>query len=279
MDAGAPRSDPPPAPGGPWAPFALAVVVLVLAVTSQYFVPAAWPASRRVYGSFVGDLLIVYGIPIVAFALLVGVGPLRHWRANLGEATAQGLGWYGAMGLLALLVFIVSAAVYLAVDPGALKLLERTNPALEAARGDPWFFVGFAFVVGAIEETIFRGWVFGYWASRVRGWVTPAILSSALFAALHLYYGTTYGLAAPLIFPMLFLLGFAFAASYRSSGGNLVVPAALHGSYDAASYLTLISVSAGLAVRYGSILLGALVGLLYYLNRLPPSEDAPSLPP
>ena len=256
------------------ARYAIGVVVLVLAIASQYFVPETVPGARLVYGTLLGDVLVVYVLPIAVFAACVGAGPLRGWRANLGPAAAAGLGWYGCLRLLALLVTVVLAAVYLAVDPGALKLLERPNPALTQAAGDPWFYVGFSFVVGAFEETLFRGWVFGFWVQRNRAaWVVPALLSSALFAGVHIYYGTTYGAAAPLIFPTLFLIGFAFAATYRTSGGNLVVPALLHGANDAAAYLTLISLAVGTAISWGVALVGALVGLVYYLATSARSDE------
>jgi membrane protease YdiL (CAAX protease family) len=265
-----------PSPAGPGvgdrrarARYAVGVAVVVGAIASQYVVPAIWPASLLVYGSLAGDVAIVYGIPIVAFALLVGADPIRNWAAHLRQAAVEGPGWYGVMGLLAVLVTFVLALVYVAFDPHALQLLERPNPALRAAAGDPWFFVGFSFVIGALEETIFRGWIFGFWRGRTPSWLAPAILSSALFAALHIYYGTTYGIAAPLIFPTLFLLGFAFAATYRATGGNLVVPAALHGAYDAAAYLTLVSLAAGTDLHWGLLLGGALVGLVGTLGRRP----------
>ncbi len=247
--------------------YAVGIVVVVAAITSQYVVPVLWAPSRLVYDNLAGDVAVVYGIPIVAFALLVGAAPLRTWSSRPRQAAVEGPGWYGVMGLLAFLVTLVLAIVYEVVDPHALQLLDRPNPALRAAAGDPWFFVGFSFVVGAFEETIFRGWIFGFWRGRTASWLPPAILSSALFAGLHIYYGTTYGIAAPLIFPTLFLIGFAFAATYRSTGGNLVAPAALHGANDAAAYLTLISLTAGTDLHWGLLLGGALVGLVGTLGR------------
>ncbi len=245
--------------------YGIGLGVLVLAIVSQYFVPESWPASRGVYGSLAGDLAIVYGIPIVALAFLVGSGPLRRWAANLRPATVLGLSWFGAMAWLGLAITLVLGIVYAIVDPAALKLLSRPNPALEQAIGDPWLYVALSFGVGACEETIFRGWVFGFWVGRTRSWVVPAVLSSVLFAGVHLYYGTTYGAAAPLIFPTLFLLGFGFAATYRASGGNLVVVALLHGAYDATAYLTLVSPLAGNGARYLLLGVAGIVGLVYYV--------------
>jgi len=257
---------PPPASGTSIPRYALAVGITVFVIASQYFVPELWPGARVVYGTLLGDLLLVYGVPSLAFLVLVGPGPLRHWNQRLSLATLEGLQWYGIASLAALLVVIFLTIAYLVVDPGALDLLQRANPALEQAVGDPWFFVGLSFVVGAVEETIFRGWIFGFWAAREGSWLVPAVWTSALFAGVHVYYGTTYGAAAPLIFPTLFFAGFGFAAAFRFSGGNLVVIALLHGVFDASAYLTLVNLEVGVAVRYGVILAGLLVAFLVYVR-------------
>jgi membrane protease YdiL (CAAX protease family) len=256
---------PPPPPSGPSVGgYAVAVAITVFVILSQYFVPEGLPATRVVYGSLAGDLALVYGVPILAFLTLVGTGPLRHWRDRMGLATLEGLQWYGVTSILALAVVFALTVVYLLVDPGALQLLSRANPALEQATGDPWFFIALSFLVGFAEESIFRAWTFGFWLARGGGWLAPAVATSVLFAGVHLYYGTTYGVAAPLIFPSLFLLGFAFAATYRATGGNLVVIALLHGVYDASAYLTLVNLDAGEGLRYGLVLVGAVVAVLVY---------------
>jgi membrane protease YdiL (CAAX protease family) len=260
----------------PLGRYCLGVVITVVAILSQYFVPPSFAPARSLYDNLPGDLFVVYGIPVIAFSVLVGAGPLRNWAGRMGTATIQGLRWYGALSLLALVITLLLVIVYDAVDPSALQLLNRPNPALTQAAGNPWFWIGFSFVVGAFEETIFRGWIFGYWQHRAAGWVGPALGSSAIFAAVHLYYGTTYGLAAPLIFPSLFLIGFAFAATYRASDGNLVVVALLHGAFDAAAfYYAFINPTGGLIFRYAPILVGGLIALVYYLKR----EDPAKLPP
>jgi membrane protease YdiL (CAAX protease family) len=267
--AGSPTSPPTAVPTAEvsLARYGLGVAITVAAIVSQYFVPQTWSPAQAIYGNLPGDLFVVYGIPVIAFALLVGPGPLRNWAGRMGLASVEGLGWYGVLSLLALLVLVAMAVVYEAVDPAALQLLNRPNPALTQAAGDPWFWIGFSFVVGAFEETIFRGWIFGFWRDRTTGWVLPAIGTSALFAGVHLYYGVTYGAAAPLIFPGLFLTGFAFAAAYQRSGGNLVVVALLHGASDATAFATLINENAGVGLHYLLIFVGALVGLVYYLSR------------
>ncbi len=269
------------------------VAITVLAIVSQYFVPQTVPTARVLYDNLPGDLFVVYGVPVVAFAFLVGAGPLKNWGQNLGRAAWQGLRWYGLLTALALVIVIVLAVVYEFVDPSALGLLNRPNPALQQATGDPWFFVGFSFVIGAFEETIFRGWIFGYWRDRSGGWFVPATWTSVVFAAVHLYYGATYGAAYPLIFPTLFLFGFAMAATYRFSGGNLVAPALLHGANDATAFLTLISTELGVVLHYLVILVGLIIAVVHYswgtegppaLTSIPPWPSgsyapAPVLPP
>lgn len=258
----------------------LGVVITVVAILSQYFLPELVPALRPLYGNLIGDLAVVYGVPLVAFALLVGPSPLRGWASRMGTATWEGLRWYGLGSALAILVILTLTIVYLALDPGALDLLNRPNPALQAARSDPWFWVAFSFVIGAFEEVIFRGWIFGYWVGRPGvSWVGPAIGSSAIFAGVHLYYGFTYAAAAPLVFPDLFFLGFAFAAAVKASGGNLVVVAILHGLNDAGAFLTLVNSQNALLLHYGVIGIGLVFALVSYLRRSAASPRAPPLYP
>ena len=269
-----------PSPSGPASltRYFLGVAITVFAVFSQYFVPQELPGTLVLYGNLPGDLLVVYGIPVIAFFLLIGGDSLRDWKERMGTATWEGLRFYGLLSLLTLLVLFLMIIVYEIVDPAALGLLNRTTPVLQEARGNPWFFVGFSFVIGAFEETIFRGFMFGYWRDRAGGWLMPATWTSALFAAVHLYYGTTYGVAFPLFIPGLFLFGFAMAATYRYSGGNLVVPGVLHGAHDAFAFLTLISPMLGAILSYLLILIGGLIGLIHYLS--PESApDAGTIPP
>ena len=259
----------------PWSVrLALGASITVAAVLSQYLVPSDWPGARLLYGSLVGDLAVVYGLPIAALALLLGADPLRNWRARSRSAIPLGLGWYCALSLLALVVTIALVIVYEIVDPAALGPLSRENPALRSAAGDPWFYVALSFLVGACEETIFRGWIFGTWARNAHGWIVPAIVTSGLFAGVHVYYGLTFGLASPFYYQELFLLGFAFAATYQATGGNLLVIALLHGLNDAIAFTSLVSQDVEIAAHYLLIVGGAIVGLVYYLRTRP----APPLP-
>ena len=265
--------------------YVAAVVITVVAVVSQYFVPHLLPFTAPLYGSFLGGLFVVYGIPIAAFAILVGARPLERFAVRPASAALTALGWYGVLSLLALAVTFALVIVYLALDPSALDLLNRPNPVVQEAQTNPWFWVGFSFAIGAVEETIFRGWIFGYWLARGTsvGWV-HAIWTSALFAGVHLYYATTYGIAAPLVYPTLFFLGLAFALAVQASGGNLVWVAVLHGANDATAFLTIVSPLLANSVHFGVMLIGAVVALLLYLRRPKPTPPparpygSPTLP-
>src|SRR5271157_5814822 len=62
----------------PLGRYFLGVAITVLAILSQYFVPELFPASTLLYGNLPGDVFVVYGIPIIAFTLLVaGAAVLR----------------------------------------------------------------------------------------------------------------------------------------------------------------------------------------------------------
>lgn len=263
-------------PATPWKlRYGLGVFVAVAAVVSQYFVPDLVPALYPVYHNLAADMFLVYGVPILAFVLLVGLDPLRGWRRQMRVATFEGLGWYGGLSLLALGVAIGIAILYAIFDPKALELLSRPNPALSSAEHNPWLYVGLSFLVGVSEEVIFRGWIFGTWWRRTGSWFVPALGSSAIFAGVHLYYGITYGPAAPFFYVPLFLLGFAFAATYRAANGNLVVPVVLHGVNDAIAFLTIVSGTVALAAHYGLIVGASAVGLAYLLWKYTSTGAAP----
>jgi membrane protease YdiL (CAAX protease family) len=248
--------------------YSLAVLVTAFAVLSQYFLPQRVPALHPIYGSFVGSLGVVYGVPALAFFVLVGGRPLSRYFSEPGRAATEGLRWFGLIFVLSLAVLFALTLVYLLVDPAALRLLNRPNPVIQAARSDPGFWIAFSFVVGFVEESLFRGWIFGYWLARgSRAWIGPAVLSSLLFAAVHLYYGVTYQAAAAFAFAQLFLLGMAFSVGMRYGRGAVFMVALLHGTYDAAGFLTLVSVRASLSLEYGVVAIGLILAALRYFQQ------------
>jgi membrane protease YdiL (CAAX protease family) len=263
---GAPR--PPFSPAPSLARYATATGLTVFTILSQYFLPQLVPALRPVYSTLLGQFLIVYGLPILAFALLVGSGPLRGWADRLGSAWSEGLQWYGSLTLLALFVIFILLAIVLSIEPSAAQRLNTPTPIVRAAAANPWFWAAISFAVGVLEETIFRGWIFGYWLLRSPGdWKLHAAWTSVLFAAVHLYYAFTYGILFVIPAVVLVLDGVAFAIAMRNSGGNLVAVSGLHGWNDSTVFIALALPALGIGLHYGIVLLGALLALALYLRK------------
>ncbi|MCI4352249.1 MAG: CPBP family intramembrane metalloprotease [Thermoplasmata archaeon] len=268
------RSDVAPLPA-----YLTAVAITVVAILSQYFLPQSVPALRPLYSTLLTTLLIVYGLPIVAFLVLVGRRPLLNFFSNPGSAVVQGLRWYGLMSILGLIAAFAIIAAVASLDPTALPQLNKPNPALTEAASNPWFWVAFSFVIGIVEETIFRGWIFGYWlVRRPSQWVVHAAWTSVLFAGVHFYYGKTYGLTSGVAFAELFFAGLAFSFAVRHSGGNLLGVGLLHGLHDALIFSTLLSQRLGTDLYYLLILVGALVALVVFLRGRPRGPITPGLP-
>ncbi|MCI4348398.1 MAG: hypothetical protein L3J97_07270, partial [Thermoplasmata archaeon] len=135
-----------PSDVAPLSAYLAAVAITAVAILSQYFVPHAVPPLRPIYSTLAPALLVVYGVPIVAFLALVGRRPLRHFFSNPGSAVVEGLRWYGLMSILGLIAAFAIIAAVAALDPTALPQLNRPNPALAAAASNPWFWVAFSFV-------------------------------------------------------------------------------------------------------------------------------------
>lgn len=252
----------------PVSSYVAALAITVVTVLSQYFLPQHVAFVRPVYDSLATDLLLIYGLPALAFLLLVGRGPLTQYFANTGSAIVEGLRWYGATSILGLVAALVIVAALAVFDPSDLTQLTKLSPPLVAAESDPWFWVGFSFAIGIVEETIFRGWVFGYWLQRApTQWFPHAMWTSLLFAAVHLYYGSTYGWASGVAFAELFFSGLGFSVAVRYSKGNLLIVGLLHGAHDALSFSTLVWKPYAEVLYYLLIVAGAVVFLVVALRR------------
>jgi membrane protease YdiL (CAAX protease family) len=92
-----------------------------------------------------------------------------------------------------------------------------------------------------------------------------AALSSLLFASAHLYYGVVYQAASLTIFVDLFAFGMGMSFIHYFSGGNLFVPAVLHGLYDAAGFASVVlSASYEVNLKLGLVLLGFVFAVAFY---------------
>jgi membrane protease YdiL (CAAX protease family) len=156
-------------------------------------------------------------------------------------------------------------------DPSAINLLHRPNPVLQVSPEQAWLMVGLSFlVVGPSEEYLFRGFVFGGLLSvfKNKHWPILALISSFFFAAVHLYYALVYGVASLIQFADLITFGMAMAATYYVSGGNIFVPAMIHGAYDATGFIGVAtSANVGAQLREAMILISAVVAVAIFIQR------------
>jgi len=147
-----------------------------------------------------------------------------------------GMGLFGAFTVVGIFLIIVALIIILRFFPHALSLLYKPNPVLQIPPSLAWVMTALSLlVVGPAEEYLFRGFIYGGLLTIFKGkhWISLALISAVLFAAVHLYYVVTYGVASAIPLIDLVTFGMAMAMTYHLSSGNLVVPTIIHGIYDA----------------------------------------------
>jgi membrane protease YdiL (CAAX protease family) len=222
--------------------YLIGIIIIFASAYGQYLVSGLSLA----FGAF-----FVYGVSIIAIALLYRAPIARRAFRHTPRALKLGLGYFGAFTVLATAATFIVTALLLDIDPKALNLLQRPVPVLNVPPRLAWMMVGASIlVVGPCEEYIFRGFVFGGLLSLFgeRRWLLMAFVSSLLFTVVHLYYALVYGVAALIPFIGILAIGMALAVTYYKSGGNLLIPALIHGVYDATGFLT-VAVSTQIGAR------------------------------
>jgi membrane protease YdiL (CAAX protease family) len=222
-------------------------------------------------GPIVG-FLVVYGIPILAVSTLWGRAIIQKALKNIHDAIKFGLGFFGLFTVLGQVAATAIFLILVSLDPASLNLLNTPNPVLNISREHAWIMVWVSvLIVGPAEEYLFRGFVFGGLLSlfKNRHWLTLSFVSSVLFAAAHLYYAVVYGVASAVQFADLVAFGMAMAVTYYFSGGNLLVPAVIHGAYDAVGFLG-VATSPGISatLRGLMILVGLVAALALLIQRI-----------
>lgn len=263
-----------PSPTPPHVPdlwrYVLAIVILMAGVYVQYL-----PFYPHIQGLWQGELFgaaTTYLPGLVAFFALLGPQTLRNFVHRTQRGTVEGLRWFGVFGVLTILLVILLAAVYLAIDAHHyIQFLDRYTQLEQTAASAPLFFIAISFPVGIIEETLFRGFVLGgaLLLFGTRRWKVHAVWTSLLFTAAHAYYAQTYQEVSLVFYLPIFLLGLTFAYTYVRSSGNLLVVSLLHGGYDATSFsqfLPSVGQNGGLALHYGFLALCAVVALIVILR-------------
>jgi membrane protease YdiL (CAAX protease family) len=87
-------------------------------------------------------------------------------------------------------------------------------------------------VAPAAEETIFRGYLYGV-LKRYTGGLAAAVLSAALFAAMHLSLSSL---------PALFILALCFTLAYEATG-SLLVNIFMHAFFNLWNFLVVLWVA------------------------------------
>jgi membrane protease YdiL (CAAX protease family) len=247
--------------------YLIGVVVIFLSVYSQYFIP---------YGTITG-YLVVYGIPVLVVSLFFGRQLLRRAGKNNKDAAKFGLGLFGLFTVISLFVSVIVLAIILRFDPHAVSLLNKPNPVLNVPSNVAWLMIPVSIlVVGPAEEYLFRGFIYGGLLSIAKGryWILLAIVSSVMFASVHAYYITTYGIASAVAIIGLITLGLAMSITYYWSGGNILVPALIHGVYDATGFLAVATTTQiGLAAQFVMIFVGIGFAVVYLPKKIAMSNS------
>jgi hypothetical protein len=255
------------------------LLVILVSVYSQYVIPEL---------NLISGTLLVYGVPILITALIWGRPIISKSLSHMYKALKYGLGYFGVFTVIGLSAGFLILLLLTIFDPAAINLLHKPNPVLQVSPELAWVMVAFSFlVVGPSEEYLFRGFVFGGSLNvfKSRHWLFLALISSLFFAGVHLYYAVVYGVASLVQFADLITFGMAMAATYYVSGGNLLVPAMIHGAYDATGYIGVATSSnIGAQLRELMIIIGLIVAVVVFsrkkrktstdgANALEPSEQ------
>jgi len=238
--------------------YILGLIVIFGGVYSQYFIHG--------FGVF-PQLILVYGIPVLAVSWLLGRKIGRRAFHNTGKGMEYGMAYFGIFVVLSYLATVFLISLFSQADPGALIPLNKALPFNEISPGLAWIMVAVSMIlIGPAEEYLFRGFVFGGLLRIFQGrhWIALALVSSVLFALAHAYYLIIFGLASVIFFLDIVAVGMALAFAYYFSRGNLVAPALLHGFFDATAFLNVATGSnIGLLLRLLLIIFGLL--LAFYL--------------
>jgi membrane protease YdiL (CAAX protease family) len=213
----------------------------------------------------VPGMLLVYGVPFVAVSLIYGKTILKTAFSHTGPAFKLGISAFSMFELLGSLVGVVIYYLLVYFSPESQNQ-DRQSPLFDAPSRFGWLMMWVSMIViGPAEEYLFRGFVYGGLLSlyHKQHWLGLALLSSLFFAIAHIYYAFAYGLASLVVFCDLMAFGMAMCFTYYFSGGNLIVPALLHGLYDAGGFLTVaVSPSAGTIFRGLMIVAGVMVAVI-----------------
>lgn len=247
---------------------ALLKILLFLLFWLIFWIPIAFPLARRLDWKFLSPVTASQKIPLVAG--LYAIAPPLVWgilaleNSSLAE---HGIAWgvplflSGAIGFflaalgLAIVFSIESTFGWVTWKPENLgKALSLSLPILLLAL---W--------VGVTEETIFRG-LFLDWLEKDTGRAIAAILSSSVFALVHLLWERRETVSQ---LPGLWLMGMVLALSRAIDGGSLGLAWGLHAGWvwglallDSAELMTYSDLGSPWLKGFNNNPLAGLAGIL-----------------
>ena len=241
--------------------YLLGLVVIYVAIYSQYLL----------HLNFILNVLLVYGVPITVTGLIWGRQIIRKALKNNLKAVEYGLGYFGAFTILGAIVASILLVIISQFDPNAVNLLNTPNPLLQIPPELAAIMIAVSIlVIGPAEEFLFTGFVYGGLLNLFKGrnWLVLALISSTLFASVHLYYALVYGVASIVLFIILMSFNLAMASTYYISKGNLIVPILIHGVYDATGFAGVVtSLDTAILLRGAMILIGLAAAAVVMIQR------------
>lgn len=163
----------------------------------------------------------------------VGLGSLliaEHWLNSGGQAgnVFQPLGFRFPKQIGLTAAILVSLPMWL-----FLPFITQCRGNFTLAENWIVILIGVFLVNGLTEEALHRGFVFRHFRSKFRFWLAAAI-SSAIFAAQHVYLLFVVGMLPGLSSVLLaLLLGFPLAFLFEKGGRSILPPAIAHTSANA----------------------------------------------
>lgn len=209
--------------GGWWRALLLAAVYYGVYLLFGLLVGAVFPDGGAVRGEAGSplDVVIATGLPVLlgCIALLVFAASLGWLRELFGPQPVRGRGW---MWVAVAVVLAINVSALLSTDYGKSGL-----PFLFA-----WLLTGL--FVGFAEEVLTRGFAVNLLRKAGHGEISVALISSAIFAALHL--GNVFTSAQGIVVTLeqvvyTFFFGICMYLALRLTG-NLIWPILIHASTD-----------------------------------------------
>lgn len=209
--------------GGWWRGVLLAAVYYGIYQLLSIAVNAVFPAGGSVRGELGSamDVFLGTGLPIIlGGAVLLGFAASLGWvRELFGPQPVRGRRW---MWIGIVVVLLINVSALLSIDT------QSAGAALIAS----WLFTGL--FVGLAEELLTRGFVVNFMRKAGHGEIAVALVSSAVFAALHAgnFFTTDQGLSTTAIQVVYtFFFGIIMYLALRLTG-RLIWPILLHASTD-----------------------------------------------